>query len=258
MKLFFSACIFLLVLIPLLLLNFIIWDEKAFILFGSFTTIAWLIAYVYIDRILLAFLGAREVIGTDENTMFQVLKNNAYKNRCSIPRVYVYDGQSEHCFLFESLTRWTMVLDKTLLSQLDYEATEELVEFYYAYHLGVKRGYLKTKALGICVLFYTLIYKFFAALFFQKTHNRYFKAAMSFFVIMFKPFIWPFEALLKSKRKITAGVSLKKFSLRINQDYDFSQFLSEMVIENSSHKTLITQYMESYPLLSECEFSHDF
>lgn len=258
MKFIFSGLIFIVILIPILVLNFILWNENTFLVLGSLSTLAWFFTYLYIDKILLAFIGAREVIGTDENMLFQVLKNQAYTNSTQLPRVYVYDGNSENCFLFQSLRNWTIVLDKNLLEGLDQEATEGLVEFFYLYHKTVRRAYIKTKALGICVLFYALIYKIFTNLFVGKTNNRVFKAIMSFFIVMFRPFILPFETILRSKKRLNADHSLKKFSLNARSDFNFEVFLTELVLKNTSIGKLITQYIESYPLLSECEYQYEY
>jgi len=258
MKFVISLFLYCLIYLPVAVVSYILLDESIFIIFSCIALTSWLFIYIYIDRILLIFLGAREVIDTDEHRFFQVIKNNAYKNRVIPPRVYIYNGNYEGCFLLESFSKWIVVLDKNFMVNLSAESAEKLVEFFYSYHTKGVSGFLKTKALGICVLFNAFIYWTMKYLFFQRTDSKLFKTFVTFAIIMTRPFLYPFEYLLRRSLKIRVDNNLEQYSSQLKLEDSFIDFVSDLVLEERKLRALIVKYMENYPLLLECEFSHDY
>lgn len=258
MKLIAFLLIYSIVYIPVAVASYLIFEPLGFLVFNSLGLISWFIGLFYIDKVLLLFLGAREVIDTDEHHFFQILKNNAYKNRVHVPKVYLYDGNLENCFLFESFSSWTIVLDKRLLERLNDESMEKLVEFFYRYHIKEGKGFLKTKAMGVSVVFYLSIYWLLKNLFLHKTKSRFFKAFAGFVIIMTRPFMYPFEFILKINSRVPVDITLQQYSLRVEAQDTFSDYLLGLIIENKRFNEMIIQYMEGYPLFLECEFKHEF
>tara|TARA_Y100000768_G_scaffold389043_1_gene391398 strand:- start:8904 stop:9662 length:759 start_codon:yes stop_codon:yes gene_type:complete len=102
-------------------------------------------------------LKAREIINTDEQELFQVIKNNSYRHHQALPKVYLYNSSVENFFIFESKKGWIIVLSRKLLEQLDREKKEDLVELAYQYKKS-KITKLKTKCLGLSTIYQIMIH----------------------------------------------------------------------------------------------------
>ncbi len=87
--------------------------------------------YTYLDKIVLILLSSREVIDTDEQKLFQCLKNESYKSFQKVPRVYVYSGDRDGCFILESRKEWTVVLSRKLVERLEVESLECFVKYLF-------------------------------------------------------------------------------------------------------------------------------
>ena len=190
------------------LVSYLLFGQTLFLSLSLIGLSVWGVVYIYIDRILLIFLNAREVIDTDEHRLFQIIKNNTYKYKGQIPKIYVYDGNFENCLLLESRNKWTIVLDKKMLESIDDVALGDLVEFLFKYYKN-GLGLIKTKALGISVLFYGFVFWFVRNLLFLKTNSKLFKTISAFILIMTRPLLFPLEVILKRKKKISLVIIVR-------------------------------------------------
>ncbi|MCO4753630.1 MAG: hypothetical protein KC478_04075, partial [Bacteriovoracaceae bacterium] len=120
---------------------------------------AWVICYLYIDKIILFFLGAREIIDNDFQELFQQLKSETYKRFEKQPKIYLYSGRSLKCFVFDSRNEWSVVLDRKLASRLNSEQTKALVDYLVRYK-KTSAPWRLTKSLGLVILTIGVIYSF--------------------------------------------------------------------------------------------------
>lgn len=119
--------------------------------------LGWTVTFLFLEKILLIYLGAREVIDTDEQKLFQRLKNEAYKSFEKVPKVYLYSGNSKRCFILQSRKNWNLVIERSFLKKLGDQEVEALIEFLFRYKKS-NDSEVQVKAIGIMVIAYFLIY----------------------------------------------------------------------------------------------------
>jgi hypothetical protein len=253
MKYLISCIIFILTLLPPCVGFVLLFEGRTlWILFGVFSLI-WALVYKNIHKVLLLLLKAREVIDTDHQELFQNIKTNVYQNFKKTPKVYLYDGTFKNCFLLESRGEWIIVLDRKLLADMSSSAIEDLIVFLFNYH-HTGMAFLRTKILGLCVLFYNILYWGMDKIFFLKPNSKLFKTLSIFVFMMARPVLAPMELFLNKKRKVPAKESLRPYHCQLLPLDPYAIFVSGHISQEVRIRDLLLEYMESYPLLTECEF----
>ncbi len=214
----------------------------------------WGVVFTHLDKIILLFLNSREVIDTDEQSFFQALKNESYKSFENIPKVYLYSGGRESCFVLESRNEWIVVLERELIKKLTSEQEKALVEFLFDYK-KTGRAWTQTKVMGLISLFYAVLYWTFKNIFFLRPNNVIFRSLSIFFINLMRPFTVVLECLIRKPRPVYVNDDLKPLVLQIEKNnFVYTDYLLGHLSDNLDTKSIIVRYLESFPVLENCRF----
>lgn len=156
MKYILSSSLYFAGLVLLCGMSFIVFEGQVLKLSLILSFVVWTVLYTYTDKLVLIYLNAREVIDTDEQELFQRIKNEVYKTDLPSPRIYLYGGNSKNCFVTESRGSWSVVIDKKLLKSLSEEELEAFVKFLFQYKLKAA-ALLQTKVMGLSSLLFLAV-----------------------------------------------------------------------------------------------------
>lgn len=254
MKTFYSLLIFLLVaLAPCIILYIalegILFELSLFIFLGI-----WTYAYFYLDKFLLMVMNAREVMDSDEQNLFQKVKNTAYKSIEKTPSIYLYSGYKPNCFVFESRGDWVIVIEREFLSQLTGEQVESLVQFLF---LLKKEGnsWLYTKILGIIIILHQITFIFLNKILMLSRSGFAFKILSVFTSLMLRPFVYPLEKLIRSKKDFLGGESLKPLKDLIEpSEVPLNTLMLGQLNGDVQLRKILVGYLESFPVLGRLKF----
>ncbi len=251
MKKLLTLLLFLLTLFVPCVILFLIFSDAILYSATLIFCLSWGLVYIYIDKFLLFALGAREVFETDEHMLFQSIKNESYKQKVRIPRVYVYTGEGNHSFILESRNSWSIVIDRKLVNSLSDEQVASIVEFYYHF-LTENKCSLYTKTLGVCSFAYQGIFTVLGNFFFLKRGKIPFKTLSTFLILLLRPFLIVFEYISLRQKKIFIDDCLNGITQRENNsDIElslrifFNQFNSDLTV-----KKILIKYLEGFSLLN--------
>lgn len=215
--------------------------------------IIWVMIYSYLDKLILFFIGAREIIDADFQPFFQAFKNEIYRNFEKMPKVYLYTGQGVKCFVLESRHDWSVVLDRALVKKLNDEQVQALVEYLVRFK-KTEMGWRLTKSYGLSVFTIRAVYWFWSRLFLLSPDGKWFRIMTFFNLILVKPFVEFFMSLSKGREfiicdnKLSPIIHLNKES---QKDNSFGEFLFQHIHSQVSTKYLTIDFIETFPVL-EC------
>lgn len=262
--------------------------------------------FVYLDKFVLVYLNAREVIDTDEQRLFQKIKNEVYKTTTPIPKVYLCNASHQCCFILASRNSWSIVIDKNLLRKMSESELEMLTEFLFRFK-AAGNPLIQTKVMGMSVLLLALIYAMIKNIFkflfwiiglvlmyticFGSTvvsdnpsrpfviltlfaillvlynkfnldsklnlapQSRGFAVLSLFLISLAKPLINLLEYMGKSRSRILASRQLGSVVAKVEvKPFSFDKFLVNHLRSDLSVRSLILNYIESYPALENCYF----
>lgn len=220
----------------------------------------WSISYLYIDKVLLFLLGAIEIIDNDFQELFQQLKSETYKRFEKQPKIYLYSGKAQKCFVFESRGEWSVVLDRKLAAKLNATSIEALAEYLVSFK-KTSAPWRMTKSLGLVVLTMGAIYSFWSKLLLISTNSKIFKIVSLFSLSLFRPY---FDAILifgRSTPELECDSALAPVihTIRdINPDLNYGQFIFDHLLENINPKSMIVHYMESFPVVENAKLRRSY
>jgi hypothetical protein len=216
---------------------------------------ALLVAFSYADKFVLAFLGAREIIDSDNPSFFQLLKTETYREVENLPTVYIYTGHRIKAFVLNLRGSWSIIIDRSLLDSLTSDQARSLVK-----HLITVKRKKSTKiqilGMGISAIIIKMVYWFPKKLRFDTKKKKY-KSIVFIGFIMLKPLIEVVLKLSITKEKIFCEDDLKSVCLRVDQsilERTFIEFMLMHLESNISFKECIIEYLEGFPLLENCKF----
>ncbi len=254
MKLFKSVILYLCTSVVPCILLYLVFDGVLLKVTTTLLLVTWGLLYLYIDKVLLILLNAREVIDTDQQILFQNIKNEAYKTYQKLPKVYLYTGQEDNCFVLESRNEWAIVIERSLLNSLDVEQHESLVNFLFSFKKSGK-AWFQTKAMGVCSFAYNALYWVLNNVFFLKRDSILFRTLSVFAIGMLRPFIIPLEYFGKQKIEVPVDESLRSIYLQLNKNsFSFTDYLVGHLDQVTDTRSLLTKYLESYPVMENCRF----
>ncbi len=211
---------------------------------------------LFSDKVILLFLGAREITDFDQHDFFQILKTEVYKELEDKPTVYLYNGVGAKPFVFSLRNSWSIVLDRQLVERLDLNQTKALIKFLI--HSKKKSG-CKSQTIGMGVtstlIFFT--YSFWKKLSFGR-ENTFFKTGIFMSFIMMKPLLESILSLSTNKENIICDPELKPVYLLITKDSyhkTFFEFMLNHLEADHGLNTGLIGYLESFPLLENCLFN---
>src|SRR5690606_14481249 len=148
---------------------------------------------------------------SDYETFYQIMKRQSYQQRVSVPKLYLYSGSVRKCFLLESRSEMTFILDRQMIDGLDQLESEELVKWLLNFRKN-KESWLQTKGMAFNSLLIIFIYKLSELMSFGK--EELYKLFSFIFLTLNKPFMEFIEWMTKSKEKQEATESLKTLFYR--------------------------------------------
>ena len=191
---------------------------------------------------------------TDEHVLFQALKNESYKKKIPTPKVYLYTGFEKKCFIFQSRSEWTIVLERSLLAVLNDAQKREFAGFVYLFK-DTNMALVQTKVMGVCTLLFVSLQILLRRFFFLKPKSGVFKVLYVFLLGLIRPLILPIELLGKKTQPIRVGLDLKSIYNQLSfSSHGLNDYISLQVLSDVSHGELMIGYLEGFPVLENCRF----
>ncbi len=220
-----------------------------------FVLLAVALICLYSDKFILMFLGAREIIDADNQSFFQVLKTETYKELEDMPKVYVYTGHKVKAFVLNLRGEWSIVIDRKLLENVSEIQSRALVK----YLLRVKNTQAsksQTIGMGTSAAIIKFNYWIWQRVIIR-SKGKALRLCVFLSLIMLKPLI---EIILKisvNRESIFAEDELKPIYLQVDKlvtERSFTEFMLLHLQKDTSLKGCIIEYLESFPLLENCKF----
>lgn len=222
--------------------------------------VLWCVTYAYLDKVILFFIGAREIIDQDSQTLFQQLKSETYRRFETEPRVYLYDGNALKCFVFESRGQWSIALDRALLGSMDQSQVKALVSYLVKYKkAGI--SWRLTKSYGLSALSLSLNSFFWSRLLMFKPESKPYKVLSFFTLVLLKPYI---EAvLLTGRSSLTLDCDqalepLKNISSELEPGLSFNEYLLANLLDSPNLRDLLLCRLEAFPVLEKATIKRSF
>jgi Zn-dependent protease with chaperone function len=221
----------------------------------SLLSITLSITFLFSDKFVLAFLGAREIIDSDSPRFFQLLKTETYREVENLPAVYTYTGHRVKTFVLNLRGSWSIVIERSLLESLTDDQARALVKHL----INIKRkNSTKTQiiGMGISAIIIKIIYWLPKKLTFNSQKKKY-KSLVFISLIMLKPMIEMILFLAVNKEKVYSEDELKPIYLKVDHSIlnrPFIEFMLMHLESNISFKDCIVEYLEGFPLLENCKF----
>lgn len=257
MKAIKSIALYLLTSLAPCVICYLVLDGLAFKVILVPFLIIWGLIYSYLDKALLMYLNAREVIDTDEQLLYQNVKNESYKCFEKLPKVYLYSGQKNNCFVLESRNEWAIVIERNLLAKLNQDELESVVKYLYT----VKKSgitWYQTKIMGLSTITYNSIYFILSNLLFLKPNMKIFRVLSIFLISMTRPMLMPLEFLARKKKLFPADQNLKPIYYQLDEiSYTFNEYILGHLLPEQDIRSLVIDYLESFPILENCRFSEN-
>lgn len=108
-----------------------------------------LVVWNYADKAILYFLGAREIMSSDEPNFFQEATQQAYKLSIKTPSLYFYNGLFERAFVLQNGEDVSLVLSRSLL---DRAGKNELSVICFSLLLQVKKRMAPARTKSMLIL----------------------------------------------------------------------------------------------------------
>lgn len=214
--------------------------------------IVFTILYLFVDKIILYIIGAREIIDSDYQTLFQYIKSASYQNFESTPKVYIYSGFSLKAFVLSSRNEWSIVLDRKLMDQLSSEQIKYLINYLVKFN-KTSIPWRQTKSLGLNCFSIMLIYFFLRKVFFLSSNSYAFKILSFFLMILLKP-LFELIAIVGHTRKSNISIHYSLESIvNINRELiipiDFSSYAFSHIQNEIVTKEMMVKLIETIPVL---------
>ncbi len=236
---------------------YVVLDSEVLYYFLVLYSVLTLVGFAYMDKLVLMALKAREVIDTDEQNLFQSLKNESYKSFTKLPKIYLFSGDNISCFVLESRSEWTLVISRKLISQASPEQLNSLVKFIYEYNKN-NSSWFRTKVMGLNICYLKGTYWFLQTVCFVKKTSKIFNVLATFILIMLRPFILPLNYLIlrneleykdENFRAVINQVEQRPFSF-------YELIVSHMEQVQDTDKTL-ANYLENFSILNNVRLTNN-
>lgn len=226
---------------------------------GTWVTL-WCLSYIYMDKIILFFLGAREIIDQDSQELFQQLKSETYKNFEKQPKVFLYPGNALKSFVLESRKEWSVVLDRSLVERMNKEQVKALVEYLVRYK-KTNISWRLTKSNGLAALIVGLNYSFWSKLVMLDTRSKPYKVLSFFTLALFKPYVDGVLLAGKTSLRLECHESLEPL-INVSKDMepglDYNQFLLDNLRDGANLRDLLLRRLEGFPVIERAVVKRSF
>lgn len=213
-----------------------------------------LILFISVDKFLLKLLNAREVVETEKDEIYQMIKHESFKNSVKSPKLYSYRGQIPKILLLKGAKEYTLVFEEKIFDQLTSHEISSFVNFLLVNDRGNS-----SQLLSVCYLIGILLVKMVFGirnLVFRVFKNDSFSKALFLTGIFFiKPFMYfLFWYAIETNLKLTndqnqfylKSAFLKLYSLKITESFADNFFVINKLIESTS-KVVDVNILEVFP-----------
>lgn len=221
----------------------------------SLVSACWALVFIYADKFILLFLGAREIIDADHQSLFQALKSETYREHEKFPKVYLYSGHRVKAFVLNSRDTWSVVLDRSLIKSLNQEQVEALVNYLIRYKKETNSK-IQTLGMGVSTVIIRLNYWFWGKFGFDQSKRAY-KSCVFISFIMIKPLIDIVLKMTKNHKKVNCIYALKSIYLQVDQsvlDRSFIEFMIYHLETKFNFSDITIEFLEEFPVLENCKF----
>lgn len=217
----------------------------------------WGVIYFHLDKLVLMQIKAREVVDTDQQLLFQCMKNEAYKTGSTTPKVYLYSGQSLKCFVLQSRNEWSIVFDRRLINEMDEIQLRSLITYLYKFK-NSPLCLIQTKVLGIFSLFFGFVYWLLGNVFFLNEQSILYKVLAIFIFMLMKPLILPLEMIAKRQTSLPASLDLMAIYNKAQVgEFSYNDYVFSHLLPVFNTRNLIIDYLEGFPVIKNCRFCED-
>lgn len=218
--------------------------------------IIYTLVFIYADKFILLFLGAREIIDADNKSLFQVFKGQCFNNYISMPKIYLYSGFRMKAFALDSGKDWVVVLDRNLIEGMNEEQLNSVVDFL----LKIKMSNLarvQTKGMGVVAVILKLNYWFLESVLFMRKGTKSYRVVCFISLMFVKPlleFIFWITSINKSYPCLDSLKSTYYECLQSKKIDTFSEFIAMHLVDEVNYNLLLIEYLESFPVFENCQF----
>lgn len=257
MKFIRSFLLFIVIsIIPLVLMYLMLGGAVRTFFMLSYLVI-FLLVFKFSDKFILLFLNAREIIEADNSFLFQTFKSNCYRSYVKLPNIYLYSGARYNAFVLDNGKDWSVVIDRRLIENSEEQQLVALIDYLVKIKLS-KANWLKTKGMGLSVVILKCNYWLIRNLLFLKKRSRLYRVLCFISLMFVKPLLEFMSFFVQSGRAIECSDDLKPIYFISNNSSrleSFSEFLTMHLVEKTSNKSLILEYLESFDIFKRCKFS---
>lgn len=256
MKLFKSILLFLITSALPGLIFYALFEGVLLLIIAAVWCVVWSVIFLYIDKLLLLFMGAREVIDVNHQYLFQSFKSEGYKNSEKTPKVFLYNGHAKKCFVFESRGEWTVLLDRRLVREISQEEVTDLVSFVYELK---RRGipWYQTKAMGLCAITFKLVSFLLGKVLFLNSKGHLYRVLSIFLLTLMRPLISPIEYFAKKEKSVEAREGLRAIYYELS-DYKMNEsyngYINSYLEYGQKESVILRKYLEGYPVIENSHF----
>lgn len=231
-----------------------IMDIRSFLVFSAIYAVIVAINFIFVDKFLLRLLNTKEVIESEKDEIFQMIKHESFKNSVKPPKIYSYRGQIPRIFLLKGSRGYSLVFEEKIFKELTNEEISSFVNFLL---INDRKG--NSQLLSIAYLLgATLIKNIFRIknLTFKITRHSDFSKAMFLSLLFFiKPFlIFIFWLALETDLNVSDNDKefylksgyLKLFSLKITESFADNFFVINKLVDSTS-KVVDVKIIEVFP-----------
>jgi|SRR5690554_2900564 len=115
------------------------------IMIALFAVLVW----NYSDKAILYFLGAREIMSSDEPLFYNEATQQAYKLSVEAPSLYFYNGSFERAFVLQNGENISLVISRSLLERAQ---REELSAICFSLLIQVKKNLASSRTKSMFIL----------------------------------------------------------------------------------------------------------
>jgi hypothetical protein len=222
----------------------------------SLLVLGYCLLFIYADKVILYFMGSREIIESDSHQLFQAFKSVCFHHKRPVPKVYVYPGNLSKFFVFESRYELTVVLSSQSYDELSESEIYSLAKF--AIDLSDKnRAWFLTKGMMLSAVALKAVYELsslFSTMKLPSHFSRFVKIVGLFFL---RPYVEMVGKISRIKNNIEADESLKRFYYKCiqgDQVQSFSEFVLRHMVGDPRDDENLLRYIESFPIIERAQF----
>jgi hypothetical protein len=104
--------------------------EKFLIISYTYSLII-MIFFFFSDKIILAILKSREMIESDHDHIFQLVKHLSFRNSMKTPSLYIYRGHFPKIFMLKSRSKYSLVFEESIFDRLTDKEIQHLLSFLF-------------------------------------------------------------------------------------------------------------------------------